>query len=65
MMNYTFNIKDFWDSLDYINFATDDDKMVQICLIGLAHKYDTFPIAITTRENSSNVIGLQSILGPY
>ena len=39
--NYTLKIKELCDSLGSINVNIDDDEMVQICLGGLAPRFNT------------------------
>ena len=49
---YTFKIKELCDSLGSISVNIDDDEMVQICLGGLATRFDTMRTAILAREKS-------------
>ena len=48
---YTLNIKDLCDSLSSISVNVDDDEMVQICLGGLAPRFDVMRTVLLAREN--------------
>ena len=49
--SYTLKIKELCDALSSINVIIDDDKMVQICLGGLAPRFGMIRSAILAREN--------------
>ena len=49
--NYTLKIKELCDSLGSINVNIDNDKMVQVCLGGLAPQFDAIRLVVLTREN--------------
>ena len=55
-------IKDICDSLVSIDVNIEEDKMVHICLGGLASKIGAFRIVVCTRENMSSFLDLQSML---
>ena len=38
--NYTLKIRELYDALRSINVVVDDDEMVQICLDGLAPRFN-------------------------
>ena len=59
--NYTLKIKEFCDSLRSINVNIDNDKMVQVCLGGLAPQFDAIRLVVLTRENPPS-FDLQSML---
>ena len=60
--NYTARIKDICNSLASINVTVEEDKMVQVCLGGLASKFGSFRTTICTREKSPSFFDLQSML---
>ena len=55
-------IKESCDSLGSINVNIDDDEMVQICLYGLAPRFDAIRYVVLARENSPSFFDLQSML---
>ena len=59
--DYTSQIKDICNSLGSINVMVDEDKMVEICLGGLTHRFGSFWTAICTREKPPSFFDLQSI----
>ena len=48
--SYTLKIKELCDVLRSINVIINDDEMVQICLDGLAPRFDIISVAILARE---------------
>ena len=56
--NYTLKIKELCDSLGSNNVNINDDKMVQICLDGLAPRSGAIRSAILARENSPSSFDL-------
>ena len=50
--NYTLKIKELCDSLGSINVSIDDNKMVQICLGGLAPRLSAIRSTLLAREKS-------------
>ena len=60
--NYTLKIKEPCDVLRSINVIIDDDEIVQICLGGLAPRFDTIRSAILSKEKPPSFFDLQSIL---
>ena len=59
---YTFKIKQLCDSLGSINVNIDDDEMVQICLSGLAPRFDAIPLVILAIENPPSFLDLWAML---
>ena len=53
--DYTSQIKDICNSLGSINVMVDEDKMVEICLGGLTHRFGSFWMAICTREKPNHI----------
>ena len=49
--SYTLKIKELCDSLGSINVNIDDDEMVQICLSGLAPRFDAIRSAVLAMGN--------------
>ena len=60
--DYTAKIKSICDSLGSINISVDEDEMVQVCLGGLAQRFDPLRTAILVRENPPSFFDLQSML---
>ena len=60
--NYTLKIKELCDALGSINVSIDDEEMVQICLGGLAPRFDTIRSAVLAREHPPSFLDLQSLL---
>ena len=60
--SYILNIKELCDFLGSINVNIDDDEMVQICLYGLAPRFDAIRYVVLARENSPSFFDLQSML---
>ena len=58
----TTKTKKIYDALGFINVTMDEDKMVQICLGGLAHRYEHIWMIICTREKLQSFFNLQSML---
>ena len=56
--NYTAKIKSICDSLGSININVDEDDMVEICLGGLAQRFDPLRTAILAREIPPSLINL-------
>ena len=50
------------DALGSIDVVIDDSEMVQICLGGLAPRFNTMRTAVLARENTPSFFDLQSIL---
>ena len=61
-ISYTLKIKEICDSLGSISVNVDDEEMVQICLDGLAPRFDTMRTAVLARENPPCFFNLQSML---
>ena len=55
-------IKELCDALGSTDVVIDDDEMVQICLGGLAPRFNLMRTAILSRENTPSFFDLQSIL---
>ena len=62
IISYTLKIKEICDSLGSISVNVDDEEMVQICLDGLAPRFDTMRTAVLARENPPSFFDLQSML---
>ena len=60
--DYTTKVKEICDALGSINVTVDEDKMVQICLGGLAQRYGPIRMTICTREKPPSFVDLQSML---
>ena len=60
--SYTSNIKGIYESLASVDVNVEEEKMVQVCLRGLASKFGAFRTAVYTRENKPSFLDLQSIL---
>ena len=60
--SYTIKIKELCDALGSINVVIDDSAMVQICLGGLASRFNTMRTTVLARENTPSFFDLQSIL---
>ena len=60
--SYTLKIKELYDSLCSINANIDDEKMVQICLGGLAPRFGTMRTIVLARENLASFFDIQSML---
>ena len=60
--SYTLKIKELCNSLGSISINVDDDEMVQICLGGLAPRFDAMRTVILAREKSPSFFDLQSML---
>ena len=58
--NFTFKIKELCDSLGSINVNIDDYEMVQICLSGLAPRFDPIRLVVLARENPPSFFDLQT-----
>ena len=54
--------KSICDSLSSININIDEDEMVQVCLGGLAQRFDPLRTMILVRENPPSFFNLQSML---
>ena len=59
---YTLKIKELCDALGSIDVVIDDNEMVQICLGGLAPRFNAMRTAILARENTPSFFDLKSIL---
>ena len=59
--DYTAKIKSICDSLGSININVDEDEMVQVCLGGLAQRFDPIRTTILVRENPPSFFDLQSM----
>ena len=55
---YTLKIKELCDSLGSINVSIGNEEMVQICLGGLAPRFNTILYVFLTRENSPSFFDL-------
>ena len=60
--SYTLKIKELCDALGSIDVIIDDSEMVQICLGGLAPRFNTMRTAVLAREKTPSFFDLQSIL---
>ena len=60
--SYTFKIMELCDSLGSISVNVEDDKMVQICLGGLAPWFGAMRTVVLAREKSPSLFDLQSML---
>ena len=60
--DYTPKMKEICDTLDSINVTVDEDKMVKICLGGLAQRYRPIWTVICTREKQPSFVDLKSML---
>ena len=60
--SYTLKIKELYDSLCSINANVDDEKVVQICLGGLAPRFGTMWTIVLARENLASFFDIQSML---
>ena len=60
--DYTAKIKSICDSLGSININVDEDEMVQVCLGGLAQRFNLLRTTILGRENPPLFFDLQSML---
>jgi hypothetical protein len=60
--DYTLKINEICDSLASIDVNVDESEKVQICLGGLASKFGAFRTAVCTREATSSLFDLQSML---
>ena len=62
MSDYTAKIKSICDSLGPINVNIDEDEMVQVCLGGLAQRFNPLRTAIFARDTLPSFFNLQSML---
>ena len=60
--DYTTKVKEICDALGSINVTLDEEEMIQICLSGLAQRYEPIWTAICTREKPPSFLDLQSML---
>ena len=60
--DYSTKVKEICDALGSINVTMDEDEMVQICLDGLAQRYEPIQMTICTREKTLSFFDLQSML---
>ena len=60
--SYTLKIKELCDALGSIDVVIDDSEMVQICIGGLAPRFNTMRTVVLARENTPSFFDLQSIL---
>ena len=60
--DYTAKIKSICDSLGSINVNIDEDEMVQVCLGGLAQRFNPLRTAILARDTPPSFFNLQSML---
>ena len=60
--DYTAKIKSICNSLGSININVNEDKIVQVCLGGLAQRFDPLRTTILARENPPSFFNLQSML---
>ena len=60
--SYTLKIKELCDALSSIDVIINDNEMVQICLGGIAPRFNTMRTAILVRENTPSFFDLQSLL---
>mgnify|MGYP002776969790 CR=1 FL=1 len=58
VMDYTTKIKEICDALRSINVTVEEDKMVQICLGGLAQRYGPIQTAICILEKPPSFFDL-------
>ena len=61
VIDYT-KVTEICDALGFINVTVDEDKIVQICLGGLAQRYEPIRTAIYTWEKPPSFFDLQSKL---
>ena len=62
VMDYTAKIKSICDSLASINVNIDEEEMVQVCLGGLAQRFNPLRTAILARDTPPSFFNLQSML---
>ena len=60
--DYSAKIKSISDSLGTIKINVDEDEMVQVCLGGLAQRFDPIRMTVLARENPPSLFDLQSML---
>ena len=60
--DYTAKIKNICDLLGSINVHVDEEEMVQVCLGGLAQRFNPLRTAILARETPPSFFNLQSML---
>ena len=60
--DYTAKIKSICDSLGSINVNIDEEEMVQVCLGGLAQRFNPLRTAILARDTPPSFFNLQSML---
>ena len=62
MSDYTTKIKSICDSLGSMNINVKEDEMVQVCLGGLAQRFDPIRMIILERQNPPSLFDMQSML---
>ena len=62
MAYYTSKINEICDTLGSIIVTVDDDKMVQICLEGLAQMFGSFRTTVLLRERPPTFFVLESMI---
>ena len=60
--DYTAKLKSICDSLGSINVTIDEDEMVQVCLGGLAQRFNSLRTTILARDTPPSFFNLQSML---
>ena len=60
--DYSIKINNICDTLGSININVDEDEMVQVCLGGLAQRFDPIRMIILERENPPSLFDMQSML---
>ena len=60
--DYTAKIKRIFDSLGSINVNIDEEEMVQVCLGGLARRFNPLRTTILARDTPPSFFNLQSML---
>ena len=61
VVDYIARIKKICDSLASINVTVEKDEIVQVCLTGLASKFEAFQIAACTKEITPSFFQLHSM----
>ena len=60
--DYTAKIKSICDSLGSINVNIDEEEMVQVCLGGLAQRFNPLRTTILASDTPPSFFNLQSML---
>ena len=62
VIDYTTKIKELNDALGSINVTVDEEETVQICLGGLAQRYEPMQMVICNQEKPLPFFDLHSML---